>query len=331
MQLSRLSNYCKDPFPDSYFEILNTGTVSGGGGVRVQIAATSNDLTSPDRDAPAVDVSIYTTASEEGDEIALRDLIITSLNNNSNFEESLKAQDVRDLAIVHIYSIFRGEFYERPNANDFYITALGDASVQMGFNTLEIRGKETALARDANYPHKLGTLGISGQVSTIPQAIGKLSVLFAENATYGSEMAQDGSVTPIIYTVDCDTEEDVFVKEIRFFGSGAGLKFGQFMNINKELSNGVEVKIKSDDQVITLPLIYITEEFKEVFALGTVNFSLDIGAGLDNFLASFKLDVPFPLRKCGSFDTDDYISVKIQDDIGSVASLKFIAFGFRED
>ena len=48
----------KDPFPDSYFEIINTGTVVGSGGVRVQIAATANDPTTPDRDAPALKVAL---------------------------------------------------------------------------------------------------------------------------------------------------------------------------------------------------------------------------------------------------------------------------------
>jgi len=210
------------------------------------------------------------------------------------------------------------------------ITTSGTASGFLGYDNFKMRGKQTALSRDPNYPHLLGNLGISGQVTSVPQAIGKLCIVNATNGTHGKEMNNDGSVTPIYYMIQCLTAEDRFVKELRFYGSAAGIKFGQFLNLNSPLGNGIEIKIKSDDEIATLPIIYDTESFQAEFALGKVNFQLFTGAGLDNFLASFQFEQPFPIRKTGTFPVDDYVQAKVQDDLSAVAKLRLLGYGYRE-
>jgi len=326
VQIEQLFGF--DPFPDNYLTIENTGGI--GDTWQTQMVATAGDPTTPDRDAPAINVTSTVTATEVGDEIKLRDLIISDLNNDTNFKASCKAQAVKDLAIVHIYSKFRGEFYERPLADDMTITTSGTASGFLGYDNFKMRGKQTALSRDPNYPHLLGNLGISGQVTSVPQAIGKLCIVNATNGTHGKEMNNDGSVTPIYYMIQCLTAEDRFVKELRFYGSAAGIKFGQFLNLNSPLGNGIEIKIKSDDEIATLPIIYDTESFQAEFALGKVNFQLFTGAGLDNFLASFQFEQPFPIRKTGTFPVDDYVQAKVQDDLSAVAKLRLLGYGYRE-
>ena len=326
VQIEQLFGF--DPFPDNYIVIENTGALNDLW--NIVIAGTNNDPTTPDRDAPAVDLDYYVQAGDVGDEIKLRDSIITALNNDTNFKASMKAQAVKDLAIIHIYSKFRGEFYERPVSGDFDLNVTGSASGYLGYLDLKMHGKQTALSRDPNYPHLLGNLGISGQVTSVPQAIGKLCIVNAENGTHGKEMNKDGSVTPIYYTIDCIANEDRFVKELRFYGSAAGIKFGQFLNKNAPLASGIEVKIKSDDDIAILPIIKDTEGFQAEFALGRVNFQFFAGAGLDNFLASFQFEQPFPIRKTGTFPTDDYVQVSIRDDLTQVAKLRLLSFGYRE-
>ena len=61
----------QDPLPDMFFTVTNAG--GAGDTVRVQIAATSNDSSSPDRDLPAVDVTTTLTSNEVGNEQALAD------------------------------------------------------------------------------------------------------------------------------------------------------------------------------------------------------------------------------------------------------------------
>src|SRR3990170_192547 len=120
----------RDPFPDTWFQIDNAGVNTNT--VRVQVAATTNDPSSPDRDATAVDVTITVTATEAGDEIKLRDKIVAALNADTNFKSSLEAKSVPDLAIVHISSKYRGDFWERPNSGDFLVTVTGSVSITIG-------------------------------------------------------------------------------------------------------------------------------------------------------------------------------------------------------
>ncbi len=79
----------QDPIPDSYFTIDAAGAIADT--VRLQVAATTGDTTTPDRDIAAVDETYTLIAADVGDELELRDNIITYLNGQSGFNASLKA------------------------------------------------------------------------------------------------------------------------------------------------------------------------------------------------------------------------------------------------
>lgn len=323
----------QDPFPDTWFRVDNSGVTDDTW--RIQIAATTNDPTTPDRDVPAVDKTIVVTASEAGDEIALADLIVTQLNLDSNFNASLKAKRVPDLAIVHIFSQARGEFFERTGAGDFAVAVSGSASRTLGFDTLLMRGKATSLSRDPNFPHALGILGISGIVHVLPGAIG---LRYEEFFKYSSSrnMLIDGT-TPKTFTVPLSATEDIFVSQIRIFGGGNGIKFGQFLSKagSGGLTNGIEIKIKSDNNILTREVVKTTEDFKNYMSFPNKDsFSIDVQAGSDQFMAIFIPEVPFPLRKIGTHGAgnDDYIEIKIQDNLTSgVSQLESMAIGFRQE
>ena len=144
-------------------------------------------------------------------------------------------------------------------------------------------------------------------------------------------MAVNGSVTPVVFSVGCVSGYDKFITELRFVGIGAGIKFGQWLNINSPLTNGLELKIKSDDTVFTFDTLNVTEDLMKHFAIGGVNFQLNTGAGLDNVLAVLQFAQPVPLRSCGSYTVDDYIQMTIQDNLTSSNSIEVVAFGFRRE
>jgi hypothetical protein len=233
-----------DDFADVWFFILTSGSI--GDTVRIQIAAGLHDSTSPDSDIPATDKTIILTVSEIGNELALRDKIITELNADVNFALGWKASAIKDNAAIHISSKFMGEFGERLTALDFRTTTTGTTTTQDAFDSIRRRGKQNTGTRDPR-DKRLVTVGISGEVTTTPGVIGDLFILKAYNATYGYDLTQNGSlVTPIIYTISADALKDTYVEELRFFGNDGGVKFGQFLSINTILTNGILVEIRSD-------------------------------------------------------------------------------------
>lgn len=324
-----------DPLADSWFRITNTGAINDT--IRVQVAATAGDPTTPDRDAPAADVTITVTASEVGDELKLRDKIITSLNANANFLSSLKATKVKDNAIVHVSSKYRGEFWERTGASDFLVTTSGAATVVVGFSDLKLRGKPTELSRSSDDPRQ-GILGFSGSATITP---GSVSDIFIENfKNAGSmDMRVNGSVTPVVFVIPLDAIKSIFVEEISFYGGGNGIQFGKHISQSGTgLTNGVLVEIKSNNETVTLPLLKKTEDYKNKFAFGGggrgTTFRIDIQSGADQFVATFIPSSPFVLKKIGEFGSgnDDYVKITIQDNLTSgITQYEAIAKGFYRE
>jgi hypothetical protein len=324
----------RDPLPDSYFSILNTGVA--GNTWTLDIAATSKDPTSPDRDIPAYQKIFTVQAGEVGDEIALRNRIISELSADSTFEDTcfLKAQaPVGDLrAIVHITSTefsLSGEFVERPNAGDFDVNVTGSADVDIAFDNLIARGKPTSLARDPNNPHRIGILGISGSVVTTPGAVGDLIEDYLSNATYGSDMTQDGSVTPVVYQylADVTGTYDYFIQSISVHGQDNGIKYRQFLAV-ATLSTGITTSIVSDGQTQTRPTINDTEDLKHEWVRGLVgNYSLEFAPGTDDVVATAVFDPPFPLRAGSS----DKIEMTVNDNLTAVSSLDVLVNGFKKE
>jgi len=327
----------QDPLPDSYFRIDNTGAENDT--IKIDVAATTADPSVPDRDVPAYTKTFTTLLAEVGDEIALRDRIVSELNTDSTFTDTcfLKANAVKDRSIVHISSrklSMDGEFYERNGAGDFATTVTGTASTTDGFDNFVSRGKSTSLARDPDNPHRLGILGISGSVTTIPGAIGKRFDAFFKNGG-SSDMLVDGSVTPVTFRIEADATDDLFFEQIRMFGGGNGIKFGKFLSQNVTLTIGIEVTIKSDNETLVLQLIKSTEDFKNLFSFPSGDaFRIDVQSGSDQFLAIFEPPVTFPIRKSGTFGAgnDDYVQIKIQDDISSgLSQLEGLGVGFKKE
>ena len=336
-QVTVTSTFGFDQQPDSFFTIVNTG--AEGNTWTIFIAGTTADPSSPDRDVPSYTKVFTVLAGEVGDELKLRDRIIQVLNADTVFKNTvfLKASKATDRAVVHIQSLkfsVSGDFYERPNVNDFSVTVTGSAVRIVGFDNLISRSKPVTISRDRDSPHRLGLFGVTGSVSVTAK---ELSDIFIEDAKNGGsvDMKVNGSVTPVDFTIPASATTDVFIEDLIFDAQSNGIKFGQFLSKNSALTNGVEITIKSDDVTTTFPLIKSTEDFKNKWAAlsgDASHFSIDIQAGRDEMVAVLSFLNPFILRVAGSFSTDDFIRVRIQDNLTSgIQRFNFRAKGFEKE
>jgi hypothetical protein len=324
-----------DDIADTWFAIGlftdSTGVGGTGDDIRVQIAA-GDDATR----YPAIDVTYTVQASDVSDpfpELAVAAGVVGALNADATFKAQWTAQTVLDNGIIHISSDLKGEMGERTTANAFQVTTTGTTTVTIGFSTIKRRNKTTSLARDPEDP-RIGILGISGNVQVTPGAIGDLFITNAKNGG-SADLRVNGSGTPVTFSIAPVADKDIFIEEIRFYGGGNGIQYGNFLSQNSALTNGITLNIKSDDELVNYPfMIKTTEDFKNKFAWGTAaNWNLNLISGTDQFLATWVFVNPFPLRAIGSFAIDDYLNVVISDNLttGGITELEFAAFGFEKE
>jgi len=202
------------------------------------------------------------------------------------------------------------------------------------FNSTITGGDEVHKA-DVNLYSAIKRLEVSteGNATTIHGGIGDLFLLGAE-LSGSADLRVDGSVTPKVFTFSSDATYDQFVFEIRLFLGCNGIKYLQFGCKNIKLPNGITVELKSDDTVLTFPIIYATEDFKNKFSSAGL-FKFDITSGADQILAIFRSEQPFVIRKTGTFGTDDYLKITINDDLtgstgGNLQEFSSLILGFKK-
>lgn len=119
---------------------------------------------------------------------------------------------------------------------------------------------------------------------------------------------------------------------LRFEALGNGIQFTKFLSRNSPLTNGILVTIRSNDSEITFPEILATEDFASIFSRGPDNFDFYDVSGTDYFRSTLTFTAPFQLYKQGTFATDDFIRVRIRDDLTTgLVRFRFIGFGFERD
>ncbi len=167
--------------------------------------------------------------------------------------------------------------------------------------------------------------------SIIPQALGNVFFLNATNITHGGELNRDGSVTPIVYTLNAESgvgARDLVVSEIRFSSRDNGIKVENFLGLNAPLTTGIVVDvINSSGETFSFLPIVATNEFESHFAYGPGARFTSLASNSSTYIgALFSPRNPFVLVK----DTADKISVTISDDLSTVQAIEFIAFGFKD-
>jgi len=325
----------QDPLPDSYYTIVDTG--ASGGTWTTSVKGTLNDPSSPDRDVADVDVNVSVTVTEAGDELALRDKIVSAFNADAGAQAAyLKAYAIKDRAIVHVSSTkfsLPGEFYERSTALDFAVTTPVDGDVIVQYDKLESRAKPTSLGRDPNNGHNLGVQAISGSVQVSPAQLSDVFEEFAYNATHGNDLTQDGSSVEIEYFINCSNEKDKFFTELRTYLIGSSVKFGQYGSLSSKLTNGLYLELRSDGELANFSAraFKATEDFAISFAVPSNRFNIHRQPSLHLMIAAHEYPNPFVIRKCGTFTTDDYIKVIVRDDLTSLTSHEVSGRGFQKE
>ena len=248
----------KDPFPDAYFKITQAGAI--GDTIRLQIAATTVDVTVPDSDLPAVDFTYTLVAADVGDEQTLAKNFADAINVDATFKNAaLEAEAVTKgkRSTVHITSTeysLNGEDYERPNAGDVSVSVTGTTTVILDSlnDRLVSRAKEVSLARDPNNPHRLGVQSISGTVRTIASGIDNILKERASEVGNPSStnLSVNGAGTPIVFEIVAEPAggQDKVVEAIKIFGNDNNIKVqdDKFLGSNSALPNGVLIEITKE-------------------------------------------------------------------------------------
>jgi len=277
---------------------------------------------------PVISVDCTATATENGDRLAMTEFCVDEFNDDVTFAAHWTAIQVEDNTVIYIQSNYVDGRGNRLTSGDFETSVTGAVTTTDAFDTVDRHGVLTALAPDEDDP-RLGTF--TGTFTTTPEAIGARYFEMFKNGG-SSDLQVNGSVTPVEFIIPLDTDEDIFVSQVRCYGGGNGIKFEQFFSKNSALTNGVLMEIKSEDETFSFPALKTSEDFKNVFSFpDTVAFKIDNQAGADQFIAIFRPEVPFVLKEIGTFATDDYIKVTIQDNLTSgLSSFECLAEGFRK-
>jgi hypothetical protein len=145
------------------------------------------------------------------------------------------------------------------------------------------------------------------------------------------DMRVNGSVTAVDFRMEADASFDLLVESIKCRGADGSIKFGQFLGITSVLTNGLLFTSKSNSITATLPGIKTTEDFRDIFTAAPNIFRLDFQAPTDFMLAVARFDRPLIIRKAGTFVTDDYVEMRVRDNLSAgLVSLECLATGLKE-
>jgi hypothetical protein len=310
------------------------GIGSTGNTVRVQIPAAVTPLGTI---YPAVDYTYTITASDVANsnpERAVALNLCTGLNADANFQSAKwQCSVAKDFSLFHINSRLFNEFGTR---SSWTLTCSGATVCNPGYTDIKRRGKPTELSRSPNDPRQ-GILAIAGTVSTVPGGIGDAFYSYLKNTVGSNNFKIDCS--PYIagtcdFKVESVSDEIIFIEYIRCFGGGSGIQFGKFLSQSGTgLTNGLVMSVKSEDEIFTFEPIKKTEDFKNIMAsIPGSDFRVDIQSGSDQFIAQFRPSVAIPLLPSGTFTTNDYINIKVSDDLSAgLAQLQCSVFGFKRE
>ena len=154
-----------------------------------------------------------------------------------------------------------------------------------------------------------------------------LGQLITQNALHNgsADLNIDGR-SEVVFEVP-KYNEDLVVSRLSFYGRDNGIEFGAFLALWNELSNGIIVEVKSEDQIFQFRPIKTTDDFRNIWSIMPSDFVLDKISGDDAFTAVLQPRAPFYIRKQSTFSSPDYIRVKIRDDIHKVNYLQFLITG----
>jgi len=161
-----------------------------------------------------------------------------------------------------------------------------------------------------------------------PTGLEETAIGFLKTSGGASDMRVDGSSTEVDFEFTNDlVDKNIFIVQIRLFGGGNGIKFGQFLSKNSALTNGLLLSVQTEGTLTTFDDLALkrTEDFKNLFATEPPFFDLSFQAGSDQVIAVLRPALPFQMAPGSS----SFIRVSVRDDLTSgLTQLQGFVAGF---
>jgi len=284
-------------------------------------AGATNDTVRVEIPAFSIDVTTTLTATESGDDLALRDLIIFNLDADSNFSANFSAEVTTSNPVVNIRGLKIDGIGEAPVLT---VTPTGTTTIILGFSDIVSRSKKIALIADPN-DQRVGRL--TGDFSTQPSDASDIVQDYAKNGG-SNNLLVDGSSTPVVFTFPSFSDVDFHVRSIRFSITSINVKLGQFLSV-ASLTNGINVEITANGTVTGFfPSNFKdTEDFFEFF--NNVGPPVIVRQPSGDLIVVVRAFLNTPVLKKGSADK---IVVTINDNLttGAATRLRLVVEGFRK-
>jgi hypothetical protein len=187
------------------------------------------------------------------------------------------------------------------------VTNLSDSNATDANDNTQVVITDSSNAGTVDTVLEDGIRKLQVKATNVPEPLGNLFFEYAANG--GSvDMNVNGGTTPVEFLIPADVSKDKVVGSMVFEAFDGGIKIDTFLGQNGELTNGIIVEIKSEDQVFQFQPIRNTQEFDSLFSFGQGrSYELIFASGNDSMVARFGSDTPFVIKPQGTYASDDYI------------------------
>ena len=164
--------------------------------------------------------------------------------------------------------------------------------------------------------------------TTAPQILGNLSFDYATRLSDSSINLNVNGATVDQDFMIMSKANDLVVNSLVFECFAGNVRTDRFLDLNSELANGILVTVKSEDQEFSFNPIRRTGEFDSLFSVGEFADFKIIAASSGTFIsAKFGLSSPFIIKATGSFAINDFIRVRVRDNLSSINRIRFLSAG----
>ena len=144
------------------------------------------------------------------------------------------------------------------------------------------------------------------------------------------EMNINASINPIIYNISADANYDIYITELRWYMYNTKALILNFMDIVGGLTNGIEFSFKSLNEINIMFVIKKIWDLYNYFAYPNVAIR-SIEEPVYTFLTtSRKFKNPILLKNQNTYQTNDYLQVKLNDNFTSLNQMRCAVFGYKE-
>ena len=299
-----------DSTPDTWFEIL--AAPYSGDKLRIKIEAL------PEVVIPFDDVEAY-------NKIKAADKVVSYFNKHPSYCHLWTSTFIREgnRVFVYITALAEGYIGERTNPGSFSVETIGtNIAVTIEYDNIIRRAKDLTLTRDDVDPRR-GVLLVDEGVKDNPVTN------FVTNLTndVAKDMNVDGSDTPVNFGFYALDNYDVYIREIRIFGSNTSqIKMDNFLG-ESALTTGLTLTMQSVGQSGgQMCAACTTSDFLNKFASSISDFTI-FNEGKDNMLAVQKFRHPLVIKSKGTYVYDDNITITVGDDLSGLDALECILIG----